>query len=99
MRRLLLIFAILFWSAILFYCHAVNPTTPLLGVDLRAKIFNDSLVLWDLFRDPDNGVYCDTIRFPSGTETPVTPCGPSNNFYSSAGTGKILSITVMTMQS
>ena len=52
MRRLLLIFAILFWSN----CHAVNPTTPLLGVDLRAKIFNDSLVLWDLFRDPDNGV-------------------------------------------
>ena len=95
MRRLLLIFAILFWSN----CHAVNPTTPLLGVDLRAKIFDDSLVLWDLFRDPDNGVYCDTIRFPSGTETPVTPCGPSNNFYSSAGTGKILSITVMTMQS
>ena len=52
---------------------------------LRGQIFNDSLALWDLFRDKENGVYCDTINFPStGT---VTSCGPSNNFYSSAGTG------------
>ena len=47
---------------------------------VKSRIFNDSLALWDLFRDPENGAYCDTIRFD-----PAIPCGTQNNRYSSAG--------------
>ena len=60
---------------------------------LRGQIFNDSLALWNLFRDKENGVYCDTINFPSTGA--VTPCGPSNNFYSSAGTGSYKDIAFL----
>jgi len=56
--------------------------------DLRRKIFQDALAVWDLYRDPGNGFYCDTLRFSSNPYTPIVPCGPQNNIYSSAGTGK-----------
>ena len=55
---------------------------------LRRKIFEDALAVWDLYRDPANGFYCDTLRFSLNPDTPIVPCGPQNNFYSSAGTGK-----------
>ena len=56
--------------------------------DLKKQIFEDSLAVWQSFRDPDNGVWCDTLRFG---QTPLVQCGPNNNFYSSAGTGNNLS--------
>ena len=37
-----------------------------------------------IFRDPENGFWCDTLRL---NQQVMTPCGPNNNFYSSAGTG------------
>ena len=52
--------------------------------DLKKQIFEDALWIWQSFRDPDNGVWCDTLRFG---QTPLVQCGPNNNFYSSAGTG------------
>ena len=52
--------------------------------DLKKQIFEDALSIWQSFRDPDNGVWCDTLRFG---QTPLVQCGPNNNFYSSAGTG------------
>ena len=52
--------------------------------DLRRQIFEDALSVWMQFRDPDNGAWCDTLRF---NQNPMVPCGPNNNFYSSAGTG------------
>ena len=52
--------------------------------DLRRIIFEDNLAVWQSFRDPENGVWCDTLRFK---DTPMVTCGKNNNFYSSAGTG------------
>ena len=53
--------------------------------ELKRKIFEDALAVWQSFRDPDNGVWCDTLRF---NQKPLVQCGPNNNFYSSAGTGE-----------
>jgi len=47
-----------------------------------SKMFTDSMAGWTSFRDPNTGLWCDTVRFPEG---PV--CGEMNNRYSSAGTG------------
>ena len=55
--------------------------------DLKRNIFEDALAVWQSFRDPENGVWCDTLRF---TQTPMVTCGEHNNFYSSAGTGDII---------
>ena len=63
------------------------------GANIKQQIFNDSLKLWDLYRDADNGLYCDTIRFD-----PMVPCGSSNNFYSSAGAGMGLVIKTIMAQ-
>ena len=52
--------------------------------DLKRQIFEDALAVWQSFRDPDTGVWCDTLRF---NQVPLVQCGPNNNFYSSAGTG------------
>ena len=41
-------------------------------------------ILYSNFRDPENGFWCDTLRL---NQAVMTPCGPSNNFYSAAGTG------------
>ena len=54
--------------------------------DLKRMIFEDALAVWDAYRDPDNGLWCDTLSFGNG-ETPITTCGEQNNFYSSAGIG------------
>ena len=54
--------------------------------ELKRQIFDDALAVWQSFRDPDNGVWCDTLRF---NQKPMVQCGPNNNFYSSAGTGEI----------
>jgi len=51
--------------------HAASPAT----------LLQDSYAFWSAFRDPDTGLYCDSVSF-SG---PV--CGDKNNVYSSAGTG------------
>ena len=53
--------------------------------ELKRQIFEDALAVWQSFRDPDNGVWCDTLRF---NQKPLVQCGPNNNFYSSAGTGE-----------
>ena len=53
--------------------------------ELKRQIFEDALAVWQSFRDPDTGVWCDTLRF---NQVPMVQCGPNNNFYSSAGTGK-----------
>lgn len=53
--------------------------------ELKRQIFDDALAVWQSFRDPDNGVWCDTLRF---NQKPMVQCGPNNNFYSSAGTGE-----------
>ena len=55
--------------------------------DLKRTIFEDALAVWQSYRDPENGVWCDTLRF---TDTPMVTCGEHNNFYSSAGTGGLL---------
>ena len=52
--------------------------------DIRKDIFEDALAVWQSFRDPENGVWCDTLRF---NQVPMVTCGENNNFYSSAGTG------------
>ena len=48
-------------------------------------LFADVFKVWSSFRDPDNGFWCDTLRFPQSGE--LVPCGSNNNFYSCAGTG------------
>ena len=52
--------------------------------DLKYSIFEDALAVWQSFRDPENGVWCDTLRF---NQVPMVTCGENNDFYSSAGTG------------
>ena len=52
--------------------------------DLKKQIFEDALAVWQSYRDPDTGAWCDTLRF---NQNPLVPCGSNNNFYSSAGTG------------
>ena len=49
---------------------------------VQQNILDDIVAVWRQFRDPDNGFWCDTLFLEN-----LTPCGPSNNFYSSAGTG------------
>ena len=53
----------------------------------KEKIFSDALSVWNSFRDPENGAWCDTLRFTDDPSALVDTCGESNNFYSSAGTG------------
>ena len=52
--------------------------------DLRKDIFEDALSVWQSFRDPDNGAWCDTLQL---NQIPMVQCGVNNNFYSGAGTG------------
>jgi len=47
-------------------------------------MMDDIVGVWSLFRDPKNGFWCDSLWISTDI---VTPCGPDNNFYSSAGTG------------
>ena len=56
----------------------------------KESIFNDSLTLWNMYRDPLTGVYCDKIY----TQSQI-PCGSSNNFDSSAGT--VMSLIIKTI--
>ena len=69
---------------------------PILGpgnVSTRQAIMDDIVGAWNLFRDPGNGFWCDGLWF---SDYP-TPCGPSNNFYSAAGTGMgLVSEAIMT---
>ena len=50
----------------------------------------DAFAAWEAFRDPLNGLFCDTLSLPTSPDADtaaVVPCGPQNNRYSSAGTG------------
>ena len=69
------------WT-ILILLHGLNYAES--AQDLRRQIFEDALSVWMSFRDPDNGAWCDTLQL---NQIPMVPCGPNNNFYSSAGTG------------
>jgi len=70
------------------------PGTVLTVSTTQQNIMDDIVGVWGQYRDPLNGFWCDTLRFTSGTQT---PCGPSNNFYSGAGTGMgLLSEAIMT---
>jgi len=63
------------------------PTTgpsPPNASETQQKIMDDIVAVWRQYRDPENGFWCDSLWFSSGTQT---PCGAQNNFYSSAGTG------------
>ena len=54
---------------------------------------DDIVGAWKTFRDPQNGFWCDSMWLSDYQ----TPCGPSNNFYSSAGTGMgLVSEAIMT---
>ena len=62
-------------------------------VSTRQAIMDDIVGAWNLFRDPQNGFWCDSMWLSDYQ----TPCGPSNNFYSSAGTGMgLVSEAIMT---
>ena len=37
-----------------------------------------------MFRDPETGFWCDKLRLDRAVSS---PCGPDNDFFSSAGTG------------
>ena len=55
------------------------------GQNLSAPdaLFKDSFRFWSAFRDPHNGLWCDTIYFNQSSV-----CGDkASDFYSSAGTG------------
>ena len=67
---------------------------PIPGISsTRQAIMDDIVGAWNLFRDPGNGFWCDGLWF---SDYP-TPCGPSNNFYSAAGTGMgLVSEAIMT---
>ena len=67
-----------------FICISLGLVT-VSSKDPRRQIFEDALAVWDMYRDPYNGFYCDSLHF---YPKPIAPCGPRNNFYSSAGTGK-----------
>ena len=59
----------------------------------RQKIMDDIVGVWNLFRDQGTGLWCDSLWFADYQ----TPCGPDNNFYSSAGTGMgLVSEAIMT---
>ena len=52
------------------------------GQDLKRTIFEDALAVWQAFRDPGNGLWCDTLRFGNKDSTePIVTCGANNNFY------------------
>ena len=51
----------------------------------REDILIDILSVWSQFRDPQTGFWFDTLHLPDTGD--LVPCGDSNNFYSSAGTG------------
>ena len=56
------------------------------GVSAYDDIMNDTFTAWNAFRDPRNGLWCDTIYFSNDTLSDV--CGSAtNDWYSSAGTG------------
>ncbi len=63
--------------------------------DIRKDIFEDALAVWQSFRDPENGVWCDTLRF---NQVPMVTCGENNNFYSSAGTGYSIIIFIVCLE-
>ena len=48
---------------------------------LLSNLTHDAFAYWFAFRDPLNGLYCDTVPFAGPR------CGDANNRYSSAGTG------------
>jgi len=47
-------------------------------------MMDDIVGVWNLFRDPLTGFWCDSLWISTDD---VVPCGPDNNFYSSAGVG------------
>ena len=56
-------------------------------------MMDDIVTAWRLFRDQKNGFWCDSMWLSDYQ----TPCGASNNFYSSAGTGMgLVSEAIMT---
>ena len=56
-------------------------------------MMDDIVGAWRTFRDPQNGFWCDSMWLSDYQ----TPCGASNNFYSSAGTGMgLVSEAIMT---
>ena len=56
-------------------------------------MMDDIVGAWRTFRDPQNGFWCDSMWLSDYQ----TPCGPSNNYYSSAGTGMgLVSEAIMT---
>ena len=55
-----------------------------------ASLFNATLKSWLAFRDPENGLYCDSITFTRtmpGVDTFPCSSGSGNQRYSSASTG------------
>lgn len=55
----------------------------LAGADRLDEVFNNSAEFWNAYRDPTNGLYCDTLSLNDNIV-----CGPpSNTRYSSASTG------------
>ena len=53
---------------------------------MKFSVFSILILLFlsnEMFRDPLNGAWCDSLHFAGDDE--LTPCGEGNNFYSSAG--------------
>lgn len=52
-------------------------------VESLDALYNDTFLFWNYFRDPYNGLYCDSLFLTNNT----TVCGSKNNVYSIAAQG------------
>ena len=51
------------------------------------EMFRNVGHFWEDFRDPDTGLYCDTLKLSTDSTGSNDVCGSGNNRYSAASTG------------
>ena len=75
--------------SLLQYTQHLSPLIMLLGLSLcllasglprsesvsptQQAMMDDIVSVWNQFRDPDNGFWCDTLRFSSGMAVDILP--------------------------
>ena len=69
------------WLFFIPYIHAQYVT------DEFVEMFRNVAHFWEDFRDPDTGLYCDTLKLSTDSADSNDVCGSSNNRYSAASTG------------
>ena len=60
---------------------------------LKKEIFEEHLKMWDVFRDPVTGLYCDSVKIDSGKR-----CGKWGNLYSQGATSWGLQVNAVEVE-